>query len=83
MAKDLQASRVRDEVFRLCNQNSQSECRDPSSATFAKRSSALPQDEIGGKEGPGNGIPRELALARGNRRAELGGTAKAVPYPNR
>jgi len=32
---------------------------------------------------PGNRIPRELALARGNQQAGLGGTAKAVPYPNR
>ena len=39
---------------------------------------ALPEDECGwGDEG--SGIPRERGARSGNRQAELGGTAKAVP----
>jgi len=42
---------------------------------------ALPEGDCWGNEG--GGIPRELGARAGNRQAELGGAAKAVPYPNR
>ena len=59
-----------------------SKCIDPSSAGFRERKPALPQDDICDR-GTGWRIPREPGARSGDRQAELGDTAKAVPYPNR